>query len=142
MELLLAQIACRCVRNATRARRVLLYAAERNDAMGMASAEADLLFAGAVARAVVSRLDHHRRAGNVSDMAMAAIGLDLALALRLVGGGGHPNGVIATPGRVSYDGSDVAETVWDSDRVPRVAEQGGSAATSDRIRAIEAPADV
>ncbi|KAB2897967.1 MAG: hypothetical protein F9K40_12020 [Kofleriaceae bacterium] len=142
MELLLAQIARRCVRNAARARRVLVYATERSDAMGIASAHADLLFSGAVARAVVSRLDHHRRAGVVSAMAVAEIGLDLALALRLADGVGHPSGVMVAPASLSYHRPDVAETVRESDHVPKSAEPGGSDATTDRIRTIEARADV
>jgi hypothetical protein len=142
VELLLAQIAHRCVRNAARARRVLAYATERNDAMGMASAHADLLFSGAVARAVVSRLDHHRRSGVVSDMAVAQIGLDLALALRLSDGAGHPSGVMVGPASLSYYRPDVAETVWESDQAPKSAEPGGSDATTDRTCTIEARADV
>jgi len=142
VELLLAQIAHRCVRNAARARRVLAYATERNDAMGMASAHADLLFSGAVARAVVSRLDHHRRSGVVSDMAVAQIGLDLALALRLADGTAHPSGVMADPAPLSYHRPDVAETVRESDHVPKSAVPGGSDATTDRIRTTQARADV
>ncbi len=110
--------------------------------MGIASAHTDLNFTGAIARAVVSRLDHHRKAGVISDMAMAAIGLDLALALRLVEGADHPNGVMVTPQPVSYHRPDVAETVRESDGVPKIAVLGASDATTDRIHTIEAPADV
>lgn len=140
MEHLLAEISRRCLRNATRARRVLGCATERNDEKAIASAHADLVFSRAVARAVINRLEHLRQLGEISDMAVARIGHDLATTLRLVASAaGHPNRVMVSPQQASYHRPDVAETVRDSDSD---AESAGRAATCDRNRSIEASADV
>ncbi|MCX9078874.1 MAG: hypothetical protein OIN84_12965, partial [Candidatus Methanoperedens sp.] len=140
VELLLAQIAHRCLRAVTRARRVLTYATERNDHQALASAHADICFHGAIARAMVRRLDHHQQRGEIDDMAVARIGLDLATTLRLVETTpDHPYRVMVSSAPSSYHGSEVAETVRHSVPDRKITRPD---APPDRIRSIEAPADV
>ncbi len=105
MELLLAQIALRCLRNATRARSTLAWARERGDERGVASAEADLGFAGAVARATVTSLHHRHRRGEIDDMAAAQIGVQLVETLRLVATA-HTSGVMVETLPTSYHPAD------------------------------------
>lgn len=109
MELILAQLARRSLRIATRAGRTLAYSIERGDHEGVASARAGLAAARGIARATVHRLHQLVTDGAIGAQAAAEIGLVLVDVLRVVEAG-HPDGVMAMPSAPPYHRSDVAET--------------------------------
>lgn len=92
MELLLEEIAGRCLRNARRAAATLAAPRDERDEV---SARADLEFAGAIAWATVINLHHRQCSGHVDDMAAARIGLVLHETLQLVAA--HISGVMDGP---------------------------------------------
>ncbi len=114
VEDLLEEIASRCLRNAARAVERFANACDEREAV---CADADLAFAGAIARATVINLHHRQGRGEVDDMAAARIGLTLVETLRLVVA--HTNRVMDGASPLPYNRSVTVAFPHESDHLPR-----------------------